>query len=246
MVMAAAYEILCVPVLSDNYVWLLRDGESGAVAVIDPGEAGPVIEAAEAKGWAITQILNTHWHPDHVGGNAAVKASTGASITGPAAEADRIPELDRLVGEGDRVSVGSLEAEVWEVPAHTAGHIGYLFREAGIIFVGDTMFAMGCGRLFEGTAEQMFTALQRIAALPEDTLVFGAHEYTSGNARFAAHVEPGNADIAARVIEVAELRAQDIPTLPTIVGAERQTNPFVRAADAAALARLRSMKDAFQ
>jgi hydroxyacylglutathione hydrolase len=244
--MASAYEILCVPVLSDNYVWLLRDGESGAVAVIDPGEAEPVIEAAAAKGWAISQILNTHWHPDHVGGNAAVKAATGAPITGPAAEADRIPGLDRLVREGDRASVGSLEAEVWEVPAHTAGHIAYHFPDAGIIFVGDTMFAMGCGRLFEGTAGQMFTALQRIAALPDETLVFGAHEYTSGNARFAAHVEPDNADIATRVSEVAGLRAEDIPTLPTSVGAERQTNPFVRAADASELARLRSMKDAFQ
>ena len=245
MASAPAFEVLCVPVLSDNYVWLLRDGASGEVAVIDPSVDGDVLDAAAGKGWTIRQILNTHWHPDHVGGNAGVKAATGAPITGPAAEADRIPGLDRQVREGDRVTVGTLQAEVWEVPAHTAGHIAYYFRDAGIIFVGDTMFAMGCGRLFEGTAEQMFTALQRIAALPEETLVFGAHEYTLGNAKFAAHVEPDNSDIAERVAQVAQLRAEGTPTLPTNVGAERRTNPFVRARDAAELARLRAMKDSF-
>jgi hydroxyacylglutathione hydrolase len=156
-------EIVRIPALSDNYIWLVHEPDSGETMVVDPAEAEPVLAQAAARGWRITQIWNTHWHPDHTGGNAAIKAATGAVVTGPAAEAARIPTLDRQVGEGDRVSLGALEAVVMEVPAHTAGHIAYHFAGEEAAFVGDTLFPMGCGRLFEGTAEQMHANLQRLA-----------------------------------------------------------------------------------
>lgn len=239
-----ALEIACVPVLSDNYVWLMHDAVSGETVVIDPAVADPALAAADARGWRITQIWNTHWHGDHIGGNAVIKAATGAMITGPAAEASRIPTLDRQVGEGDRVAIGSHNADVWAVPAHTAGHIAYHLPDAGIIFVGDTLFAMGCGRLFEGTADQMFANMARLAALPDATRVYCAHEYTLSNGQFAITVEPDNAAIAARLTAVQQARARGEPTVPTTIGAERATNPFMRAATVADLADRRAAKDA--
>tara|TARA_R110000787_G_scaffold44041_4_gene107885 strand:+ start:122 stop:847 length:726 start_codon:yes stop_codon:yes gene_type:complete len=238
-------EILCVPVLNDNYVWLMHEIVTGDTVVIDPAVADPVLEAATARGWTITQIWNTHWHPDHIGGNAAIKAATGCTITGPRAEAAKIDTLDVPVHEGDIAIIGGLRAEVWDVPAHTAGHIAYYLPSASVIFVGDTLFAMGCGRLFEGTAAQMFANMQRFAALPDETRAYCAHEYTMSNGRFALAMEPDNADLARRMEDVTALRERGEPTVPTTIALERATNPFMRARDAEDLARLRSAKDSF-
>ncbi|MDT7534301.1 hydroxyacylglutathione hydrolase [Sphingobium sp. SA2] len=237
-------EVVRIPVLSDNYVWLLHDPRSQETVVIDPAVADPVLEAAAARGWNIGQIWNTHWHGDHVGGNAAIKAATGCVITGPAAEAEKIATLDRLVGEGDSVRIGDHVATVMAVPAHTAGHIAYHLAAAQMAFVGDTLFAMGCGRLFEGTAAQMFANLQRLANLPEDTAVYCAHEYTLSNGRFALTVEPDNAALVERVAAVEALRARDEATVPTTIGLERATNIFMRARDVAQLTERRAAKDA--
>jgi hydroxyacylglutathione hydrolase len=239
-------EIVRIPVLSDNYVWLAHEAGSGDTMVVDPAVAAPVLEAAKARGWRITQIWNTHWHPDHTGGNAEIKAATGCTITGPAAEAARIPTLDRQVREGDRVRLGALEAEVLEVPAHTAGHIAYHFVSEHVLFIGDTLFAMGCGRLFEGNAEQMFANMQRLAALPANTRVYCAHEYTLSNGRYAAVAEPDNDAIASRLSEVAAARERGEATVPTTIGLERATNPFMRARDAVQLAERRAAKDTFR
>ncbi len=238
-------EVVRIPVLSDNYVWLAHEPQSGETAVIDPAVAEPVLAEATRRGWTITQIWNTHWHPDHTGGNAAIKAATGCTITGPAAESERISTLDRLVGEGDRVALGSVEADVLAVPAHTAGHIAYHLPEAATLFIGDTLFAMGCGRLFEGTPAQMHANLQRLAKLPPDTIVYCAHEYTLANGRFALTVEPDNSALRERMERVASQRAKAMPTVPTSIAEERATNPFMRAGSVAELARLRAAKDDF-
>ena len=238
-------EIIPVPVLNDNYVWLMHDAVLNETVVIDPAVAEPVLAEAEARGWRITQIWNTHWHPDHIGGNAAIKAATGCTVTGPAAEAAKIDTLDVAIGEGDIATLGGRRAEVWEVGAHTAGHIAYYMASAGVIFVGDTMFAMGCGRLFEGTAAQMFANMQRFATLPDETAVYCAHEYTLSNARYAIVAEPDNAAIAERLVEVQAARALGEATVPTTIGEERATNPFMRARDVAELARRRTEKDNF-
>ena len=234
-----------VPVLSDNYVWLAHDEASGDTAAIDPAVAEPVLAAAAERGWEISQIWNTHWHPDHTGGNAAIKAATGCTISGPAAEAARIPTLDRHLTEGDHVMLGNVRFDVIAVPAHTAGHIALHSGAASTLFIGDTLFAMGCGRLFEGTAEQMFANMQRLAQFPPETAIYCAHEYTLSNARWAMTAEPDNAAIAARHAEVAAMRDRDEPTVPTTIAAELATNPFLRAHSAAHLAELRAAKDAF-
>ncbi len=239
-------EIVRIPALSDNYVWLAHEPGSGETLVVDPAVAEPVLAEAKARGWRITQIWNTHWHPDHTGGNEAVKAATGCTITGPAAEASRIPTLDRQVREADTVRLGPLTATVMEVPAHTAGHIAYHLPEAGAAFVGDTLFAMGCGRLFEGTAEQMHLNLQRLAALPAETSVYCAHEYTLSNGRFALTVEPDNEALARRMREVEAARAAGEATVPTTIALERATNPFMRASSAEMLAERRHAKDNFR
>ena len=238
-------EVTAVPVLTDNYVWLIHNGDTDETAAVDPSIADPVLEAVATKGWSLTQVLNTHWHPDHTGGNAGIQAATGAPITAPA-EAEKVSKVDRIVREGDPVTVAGAKAVVWEIPAHTAGHIAYYFEEEGMIFVGDTMFAMGCGRLFEGTAQQMYSNLQRIAALPENVRIYCGHEYTLGNGRFAAHAEPGNAEIARRLRDVEAMRERGEITLPSTVAEERATNPFVRASDWQEFARLRSAKDSFR
>jgi hydroxyacylglutathione hydrolase len=240
-----ALEIVRVPVLSDNYAWLLHDPVSGDTVAIDPGEAAPVQAAAAARGWTVNQVWTTHWHPDHTGGNAAMQAA-GARITGPAAESAKIPTLDVEVGEGDLVRIGTEVAKVMHVPGHTAGHIAFHLADAGVIFTGDTLFAMGCGRLFEGTPAEMFANMQRYATLPDTTQVYCGHEYTQSNGRFALHVEPGNAALSARMVEVDAARAAGEPTIPTTIGLERATNPFLRASDAEELGKLREQKDNFR
>lgn len=238
-------EIVAVPAFQDNYLWLAHDQLSGETAVIDPGDAFPVLAEADRRGWRIDQVLNTHWHADHTGGNLQVK-QTGARVSGPAAESDRIPGLDTPLREGATVRIGTHEAEVWEVPGHTLGHIAYVFRGAGLAFVGDTMFAMGCGRLFEGTPAQMYESLRRIAGLPGDTKLYCAHEYTLANARFAAHVEPHNAAVARRLADVEQARQRGESTVPTTVAAERATNPFLTAADLVEFTVRRKAKDEFR
>ena len=237
-------EIVGVPAFSDNYLWLVHDEDSGETAVVDPGDAAPVLAESKRLGWTIGQVWNTHWHPDHTGGNIAVKEATGATISGPASET--IPGRDVALAEGDAVRLGNHVGQVIAVPGHTLGHIALVFGDAGVAFVGDTLFAMGCGRLFEGTPQQMYASLERIAALPEETRLYCAHEYTLSNGRFAARAEPGNADIASRLAAVEELRSQGAMTVPTTVAAERATNPFVRAGDWQEFARLRAEKDSFR
>ena len=236
-------EIVRIPVLSDNYVWLVHEPVSGETMVIDPAVAEPVLAEADARGWKITQIWNTHWHPDHTGGNAAIREATGCMITGPEAEAERIPTLDRRVQEGDSVALGSVSARVLDVPAHTAGHIAYHFAEDGAAFVGDTLFAMGCGRLFEGTAEQMFANMRKLEALGDETRIYCAHEYTLSNGRFALAVEPDNAALVSRMDEISAMRERGEPTVPTTIALERATNPFMRASSVAELAERRAAKD---
>jgi len=236
-------QIVPVPAFSDNYLWLVHDDASGDTAVVDPGDAAPVLAEAARRDWTISQVWNTHWHPDHTGGNLAIKQATGARISGPAKE--RIPGRDVALNEGDTVRLGNRVGRVIEVPGHTLGHIALLFDEERVAFVGDTLFAMGCGRLFEGTPAQMYRSLQRLTALPEDTKLYCAHEYTLSNARFAVHAEPTNAATAARLAGVEELRRAGEITVPTTVAQERETNPFVRATDEHAFARLRKDKDSF-
>ena len=239
-------EIVRVPALSDNYIWLLHDPASLETVVVDPAQAEPVLEAAERRGWRITQIWNTHWHPDHTGGNAGIKAATGALVTGPAAEAGRIPTLDRQVREGDAVSLGAIEAEVIEVPAHTAGHIAFHLASERTVFVGDTLFAMGCGRLFEGTAEQMYSNMRRLSGLPAETRVYCAHEYTLSNARFAVTVEPDNGSLVRRLAEVEAARTAGEATVPTTIALELATNPFMRSGSVEIFAQRRAAKDNFR
>ena len=217
------------PCLSDNYGFLLHDSDSGETACIDTPDAAAYLREAEARGWRITQIWNTHWHPDHAGGNEAIKAATGCTITAPAVDAPKIAGVDRTVSDGDTVSLGAWTAQVIDVGGHTMGHIAYHLPEAGIAFVGDSLFALGCGRMFEGTAPQFWASLSRLKALPRDTTLYCAHEYTQANARFALHADPENPALQDYAAEIERKRAAGEPTVPTKLERELAANPFLRA-----------------
>lgn len=250
-------EVHQFPCLSDNYGYLLHDSESGETVCIDTPDAQEYLRQAAHKGWQITQIWNTHWHPDHAGGNAAIKAATGCRITAPKAEAAQIEGVDREVGQGDVIAIGNRHANVIDVGGHTKGHIAYYLPGSRIAFVGDSVFALGCGRMFEGTPEQFWASLRRIKALPPETMLYCAHEYTASNARFALHADPENAELAAYAEQVSKCRAKGVPTVPAKLERELATNPFLRADDPAMQARwgggdavttfaaLRAAKDTF-
>ena len=217
-----------VPCLQDNYAYLVHEPSSNAVAIVDPSEAPPVFAALEKHKLTLTHILNTHHHFDHTGGNLPLKEKTGAKIIGPKADADRIPGIDVGLGEGDTLTFGNATARVFDIPAHTKGHIAFWFEADKAVFTGDTMFAMGCGRLFEGTPAQMWSSLSKLATLPPDTRVYCGHEYTLSNGRFALSLEPHNQALKKRMVEVERRRAEGEPTIPTTIGLERETNPFLR------------------
>jgi hydroxyacylglutathione hydrolase len=240
------------PCLSDNYGFLVRDEASGQVATIDTPDAETILAQLDQRGWTLDLILNTHWHPDHAGGNEALKAATGATIAGPA-EVTRIAPLDRALKDGDTVMLGETRFEVLDTGGHTLGHISYYDPADAIAFVGDTLFALGCGRLFEGTAQQMWTSLSRLTALPDETTVYCAHEYTASNARFALSVDDAPT-LRARADAVFAARERGEPTVPTTIAAEKATNPFLRApllrpdaaSPAEAFAEIRAAKDNFK
>jgi hydroxyacylglutathione hydrolase len=224
----AALQIHQIPCLQDNYGYLLHDPASGLTAAVDTPDAAAIERALAERGWKLDYILNTHHHFDHAGGNLALKAQTGCVVVGSRADAARIPGIDILVGEGDRFSLGTHEARILETSGHTVGHICYVFDADKAAFVGDTLFSLGCGRLFEGTPAQMWASLQKLMGLPDDVRVYCAHEYTEGNGRFAVTMEPRNPALAGRVAEVAALRAAGRPTVPSTIGLEKATNPFLR------------------
>ncbi len=221
-------EVFQVPVLSDNYVYLAHDPSSAQTAIIDPAVVDPVMDAANQKGWSITHILNTHHHADHTGGNLEIKEATGCTIVGPRNDRDRIPGIDIEVGDDDTYMLGNAKAHVFDVPGHTRGHIAYWFEESDTLFCGDTLFAMGCGRLFEGTPEQMWSSLSKLNSLPGETKVYCAHEYTQANGRFALSVEPENEALVQRMHDVDRKRQDNIPTVPSTLEEEWATNPFLR------------------
>lgn len=218
------------PCLSDNYGYLVRDRETGAVATIDTPDADAINAALAGEGWRLTHILNTHWHPDHAGGNLALKERWRCRIIGPRGEEAKIPGIDEPVGEGDIVSLGASKGVVRDTPGHTAGHVVFHFKDDGAAFVGDTIFALGCGRLFEGTPKEMWASLSKIAQMPPSTMLYCAHEYTQSNARFAITVDGRNDALLSRMREIDAKRARGEPTVPSTVADELATNPFLRAA----------------
>ncbi len=225
----AGLDIELVPLLKDNYAYLLHDRAGGATAIVDPSESGPVLAAAAAKGWRLTHVLNTHHHRDHSGGNLELKQATGCTIVGPQADRARIPGIDVALDDGESWSLGRSPAQVLFIPGHTRGHIAFWFCEDAALFCGDTLFALGCGRMFEGTAPQMWASLDRLRRLPGETRVYCGHEYTQANARFALTIERDNAALAARAQRVDAARAAGRPTIPSTMAEECATNPFLRA-----------------
>jgi hydroxyacylglutathione hydrolase len=234
-----------VPMLSDNYAWILRDDASGAIAFVDPADGQAAIDAVEQMGGKLAMILLTHHHDDHIAGVEALRARYGAPVVGNGADAARLPSLDITVQEGGTVIFAGHTADIIDTPGHTVGHISYFFPDGPILFCGDTMFSLGCGRMFEGTPEQFFQSFQKIAALPPETLVCAGHEYTQSNARFALSIDPDNALLVERAAEVDRMRASGMKTLPVRLRDELGVNPYLLAADASSFGRIRTMKDNF-
>jgi hydroxyacylglutathione hydrolase len=234
-----------IPLFKDNYAWLLRDSGTGTTAVVDPADAGPIEAAVMAAGGRLDMILLTHHHADHVAGTDEIRARFGCPVIGAAADARRLPKLDRAVKEGDTVAIGESVGQVFETPGHTIGHISFYYPDGHALLCGDTLFSLGCGRLLEGTAADMFASLQKFAKLPADTEVYCGHEYTESNAKFAVTVEPDNAALQKRAAEVKALRTAGKSTVPSQLGEEMAANPFLRAKDAAGLGKIRTAKDNF-
>ncbi|MBD9355150.1 hydroxyacylglutathione hydrolase [Methylomonas albis] len=252
--------ILLIPALNDNYIYLLHESDGGETAVVDPAVSSPVLDVLQQQGWQLDYIFNTHHHSDHVGANLQLKQLTGCKIIGAAADKARIPGIDMEVKEGDFIQLGNHSFQIMDTPGHTLGHIVYYCADSQALFCGDTLFSLGCGRLFEGSAEQMWHSLQKLKTLPAETRVYCAHEYTAANGRFALSVDPDNSRLRQRIAQVAELRQQNLPTLPSTIGLELATNPFFRGHDAsirrnigtteqtdvAVFSKLRLIKDQFQ
>jgi hydroxyacylglutathione hydrolase len=251
-------EVVVVPCRSDNYAYLVRDPAGGAVVLVDAPEAAPIIAALDARGWTLGTILLTHHHDDHVAGVEALRERYGAAVVGAAADRGRLPALDVEVAEGDEVLGGALAARVYDAPGHTRGHVAYHMPAARALFPADSLMVMGCGRLFEGTADEMWATLSKLAALPPDTLVYSGHDYAEANMRFALSLTPDDAGLLDRAAEIEAAGADGAPTVPAPLSLELRTNPFLRAADpayrarlglgddaAAAFAEIRRRKDAF-
>lgn len=231
-------DIRTIPCLSDNYAYLAHDADTGATAVIDVPEAGPIIAALAQTGWTLTDVLITHHHWDHVDGLAALLAAHPARVVGAAADAHRLPRLDLALNEGDALSIGSETGTVIDVSGHTINHIAYHFADAHALFTADSLMALGCGRVFEGTKPQMHESMQKLAALPGETVVYSGHEYTAANAKFALTIDPDNPDLISRIKDVTAKRASGTPTVPSLLSQELATNPFLRAHDPAVQAHL--------
>ncbi|QBX99679.1 hydroxyacylglutathione hydrolase [Rhodophyticola sp. CCM32] len=227
--MAEIAQIVTIPCLSDNYAFLLHDPDSGRTALIDAPEAAPILAELKARGWTLSDILITHHHYDHIDGVEALRTATGARVWGAAADAARLPPLDHPLAEGDKVQIGGLTGTVIDVPGHTIGHIAFHFPQVHAVFTADSLMALGCGRLFEGSPAQMWDSLQKLAALPDDTLVCSGHEYTASNAKFALSIEPRNPELISRVERIRQARSANIPTVPSTLAEELATNPFLRA-----------------
>ncbi|MEZ5847531.1 MAG: hydroxyacylglutathione hydrolase [Geminicoccaceae bacterium] len=227
----AELQVERIPALSDNYMFLLFDPVSGTSGIVDPADAGPVIEALERHDRSLDWILNTHHHADHTAGNGELVQRYGARLAGPAADHSRIAGMDILLREGEAFTFGSHKVDILETPGHTSGHVSLHFADAGMLFSGDTLFALGCGRLFEGSPAQMWESLSKYAAMPDETIVWCGHEYTLGNARFALTVDPDNPALRERAREIEAMRSRNEPTVPTTLGLERRTNPFLRPDD---------------
>lgn len=234
-------DISIIPVCEDNYTYMIQSG--GVIGVVDPGEARPVIAALEKRGISLDFILNTHHHGDHIAGNKALKEKYGAKLAGPASEKARIADMDIFLKEGDVFTLGAEDIQILETPGHTRGHICFYLPKAGAAFTGDTLFSLGCGRLFEGTAAQMWDSLQKIMALPDATQIYCGHEYTLANGKFCLGIEPDNTDLQRRIAEVKALRAAGRPSLPSTLALEKKTNAFLRAGSAEKFAEIRELKD---
>ncbi len=224
----SALDIHQISVFNDNYIYLIKYDDKNNCAAVDPADPSATLAALDKLGWNLTHVLNTHHHPDHTGGNTTLKEAKGCTIVGSVGEAEKTPGIDVEVQDGDAINLGGHKVAIVDTPGHTSGHISFWFADALALFCGDTLFSMGCGRIFEGTPAQMWSSLKKLRAFPDDTKIYCAHEYTEANADFSLSIEPNNADLKARAAEVKSLRAQGKPTVPARLGDEKKVNPFLR------------------